>query len=214
MNPWLIFGALAVFYAVGLAGHVLPAFLPLMLGLTPWFLLGAGAAAGAASLGGADRRQLVLWFVPTLVATFLLEALGVATGAVFGGYHYTDTLGSRLWGVPPVIGWNWVLVVLGVHSAVGRWGRRLPEAVRIGLTGLGCVLFDVLLEPVAISLGYWVWDGGTPPLQNYAAWGLIAAAGSWWAGRFPKLAVHPILGAYCLLQAVFFAALTLAGVRA
>jgi len=38
------------------------------------------------------------------------------------------------------------------------------------LVGLFAMLFDIILEPAAISLGYWYWDGGSPPLTNYITW--------------------------------------------
>lgn len=198
-------------YAVGAAGHLVAVLRPAMLALTPWFLLGAGALVAWAASRTGDLRSLALWFVPVFLATFGLEALGVATGAVFGPYHYTPVLGTLLLGVPPVIGWNWVLVVLGAHTAVRALVPRTPEAVRIVLVGLVCVAFDLLLEPVAIGLGYWVWDGGAVPMQNYLAWGLIAAGAGWWAGRFPRLPSDPLLGCYLVLQALFFAFLQGAG---
>jgi uncharacterized membrane protein len=34
--------------------------------------------------------------------------------------------------------------------------------------------YDVLLEPVAIHFDFWSWEGGSIPLQNYAAWWIIA----------------------------------------
>jgi len=208
----VIFGILATFYAVGLGGHLVAATLPWMLILTPWFLLGSGLAVVVAVVPQHHWNTVALWAVPTYVVTFGLEALGVATGLVFGAYHYSEVLGRLVVGVPPVIGANWVLVVWGTHAALVLCAPRLPEALRVVSVGLVCVAFDLVLEPVAIGLGYWVWAGGDVPLQNYVAWGLIAAAGSWWAHRFPSLPTSPVLGAYVVLQAAFFAGLILGGV--
>lgn len=209
----LVLGLISVFYAVGLAGHLWPVTLPWMLVLTPWFLLAAGVTV-AASYGWKASLPMVLgWFVPVFGVTFFLEALGVATGAVFGPYHYSEVLGALWFGVPPVIGWNWVLVVLGVRCLVLLLVPRASSVVRVSLVALLCVGFDVLLEPVAIGLGYWVWHGGSVPLQNYFAWGAIAALGAWWAERFPKLPSDPILGGYVLIQAVFFLVLGVSGVH-
>ena len=41
------------------------------------------------------------------------------------------------------------------------------------LAGLISVLFDIILEPVAISLGYWQWSNFSPPLSNYYSWFII-----------------------------------------
>lgn len=213
-TPALVFALVSVFYAVGLVGHALPLTLPWMLALTPWFLLGAGVLVLVPFAWQSDLRTLTAWFVPVLLLTFGLEVLGVATGAVFGPYHYSEVLGSLWAGVPPVIGWNWALVVLGVATALRSGLPRVPAWGRVVAVGVLCVVFDLLLEPVAIALGYWVWHGGDVPLQNYLAWGLIAAAGAWWAERFPRLPTSPLLGWYALLQALFFLSLTLLGVRA
>jgi len=201
------------FYLIGLVGHALPAFRPWMGALTPWFLLLCGGLLVSVYAWNSDGRSLFLWLLPLLVVTFVLEALGVATGLVFGPYHYTDVLGLLVVGVPPVIGWNWVLVVLGAHTGVQTLFRRGAPWVQVALVGLLCVLFDLILEPVAMSLGYWVWRDGTVPLQNYIAWGVIGAAGGWWAQRFPRLPSDPVLAWYGLLQVGFFFALGVLGVH-
>ncbi len=37
------------------------------------------------------------------------------------------------------------------------------------------VLFDWLMEPVAVKLGFWTWHGdGTIPLYNYICWFIIS----------------------------------------
>jgi putative membrane protein len=36
------------------------------------------------------------------------------------------------------------------------------------------VSYDLLLEPVAIKLDFWNWQGGAIPLQNYVAWYVIS----------------------------------------
>jgi len=207
----LTLGILSFFYAVGLAGHFWAPTRPWLLLLTPWFLAAAGGAAAGVSLAGPSWKPALVWGLPVLAVTFGLEVLGVATGLVFGPYHYSEVLGSLWAGVPPVIGFNWVLVVLGVWSAAALafprwspWGRALA-------VGLGCVAFDLLLEPVAIGLGYWVWHSPSVPLQNYLAWGLIAAAAAGAAEGVKGLRPSALMAGYAALQAAFFAALILGG---
>lgn len=180
-----------------------------MLALTPWFLWGSGLAVVAAAVGPSGLRPWLVWAVPVLALTFGLEVLGVATGAVFGAYRYGPVLGWHLAAVPPVIGFNWVLVVWGVHAGLRRWLPDLPAGIRIAAAALLCVGFDVLLEPVAVRLNYWVWDGGAIPLQNYLAWGVIAAVAAWWAERRADLPRGPLPTLNVLFQAVFFAGLQL-----
>lgn len=220
VGAWRLYGrtaflVLVVLYAVGMAGHSLEASLPLMKALTPWFLLLSGSLVMASSLAAGGRR-FAGWAAGTYAFTFLAEAAGVATGAVFGEYAYGRTLGLAWHGVPLVIAFNWVLVVHGAFCVARRvvprrWGG-LQRPLYLVLAGLIAMGFDVLLEPVAIRLDYWAWAGGEIPLQNYAAWFGIALAAA---------AVHPrekdgrrdmgssgrLAAAYVGIQALFFLAL-------
>jgi len=209
----VVLGGLGVFFAVGAIGHLVPGFRPWMLALTPWFLWLAGVVVFVAVVKASKKRaSLFCWVATYWVVTFTLEVVGVSTGWVFGPYYYQEVLGTRLWGVPPVIGWNWVLIILGIQTSVCLLLPRFPEVARIAVVALACVGFDALLEPVAMGLGYWAWDRGAVPVQNYVAWGLIGALGAWWANRFKSLPVEPVSGWYVGFQVVFFIVVGIGGV--
>ena len=208
---------LAVLFAVGAAGHALPAALPMMLLLTPGFSLLTGALVVAPSLAAGGRR-FALWVAGAYAFTFLAEAAGVATGAIFGDYAYGPTLGWAWRGVPLIIAFNWVMVVNGavciagriVSPAAGFW--RTP--VLVLLAGAIATAFDFLMEPVAIRLDYWSWADGTIPLQNYAAWFVLAV---FLAALHPRRVQRScdlgttgrLAGIYVVMQAAFFAILRL-----
>jgi putative membrane protein len=181
--------ALATLFLVGALGHLLPT-RPFFLAITPVFLL----VLGVCVLAPLTRERTVLsWLTVVTLATFTLEAIGVATGAIFGSYVYGATLGPKLLGVPVIIALNWAVVIAG---SVGLASQFLRKALShhlhqhafltrtlIALTAAGItVLFDMLLEPVAIANGYWIWDG-TIPLQNYVAWFVIGLAAALFAPR-------------------------------
>lgn len=160
-----------VMYVVGVIGHLIDSTLPLMKTLTPFTLLLTGGIvlffAQKSSSG-----NLILWVVITYSITFLLEVIGVKTGLVFGNYSYGNTLGFKFIDVPLIIGFNWVLVVLG---AIKISKRFFNDYFFIALfTGIFSVVFDFFLEPIAIKLDYWNWEGIKVPLQNYFAWFVIA----------------------------------------
>ena len=46
----------------------------------------------------------------------IVELLGVNYGLFFGDYSYGDNLGSKIYGVPYVIGFNWVLLIIATGS--------------------------------------------------------------------------------------------------
>ncbi|WP_319558765.1 carotenoid biosynthesis protein [Marispirochaeta sp.] len=201
---------IAVFYAVGIAGHIYPPTLPLMIRLTPWVLLLFGLLVILQVNPGPPGRAAI-WIVCTYLFTFSMEALGVATGNVFGDYRYGSSLGFQLFEVPLVIGFNWTIIVLAISGEVYHVVRSpLLGAL---LTGGGAVLFDWVMEPAAISLVYWHWEQGVIPLQNYLAWFAIAALCSW---SFHRLRIHSAsrLGAlYVLIQLVFFIVLRITGTQ-
>lgn len=160
-----------ILFAVGVVCHLLEPTRDLLLAMTPYFLF---FMAIVVLFPQALHRnwKLFIWAAPVLIATFMIEVIGVRTGLVFGHYEYGGTLGTHVLGVPPVIGLNWVLVMLGAILLAGRLTRRpLPMAL---MSGMLAVVFDLAMEPVAIELDYWTWDNVAVPLQNYIAWGVIA----------------------------------------
>ncbi|MBK6680290.1 MAG: carotenoid biosynthesis protein [Ignavibacteriales bacterium] len=85
---------LAIIYSVGILGHSLENFLPLMKDLTSFVLL--LSIVMVLWFTRSDwNRKVIIWAVSTFVVTFTLEAVGVATGVIFGKYTYGPTLGSR-----------------------------------------------------------------------------------------------------------------------
>jgi putative membrane protein len=201
----LITVLLIVFFSVGLAGHLFELTRPLMLLLTPFILL-AGAILQLVLVRKEDYTKLLIaWLVATYLITFTLEVLGVKYGLVFGHYVYGDVLGLKVLGVPVIIGMNWVIIIWGIVSGLEK--LPIPVFLQVPLTALLALFFDWVMEPVAIGLGYWTWDGGDIPLQNYIAWFVIAFVFAL-AYRLGKLKVnHPVLPRYVIIQFLFFTGL-------
>jgi putative membrane protein len=199
-----------VFYGVGVAGHLIAGLRPLMLAMTPYFLPLMGVLS-LAFLFRMGHRTLWVWMLGTVVVTWLIEVVGVHTGLVFGEYVYGRGLGVPILGVPPLIGFNWALVCLGVLLWIAPWAeaRRLPSPViALGVAFLATG-FDWVMEPVAVTLGYWSWSGGDIPLQNYAAWFVIAFAASWAYLAGSERARSRLPAYHVLAQLLFFGALRL-----
>jgi bisanhydrobacterioruberin hydratase len=201
-------GALVLFFAIGFAGHLLPATRPLMHTLTPLALL---FTAGAVAVPLIRERAAAAgaWALAVYVIGFAFEALGVATGLVFGAYSYGTVLGPKLLGVPLIIGLNWAMVILGAVSFTTRFLRHpLAAAAAAGALTAG---FDWVLEPVAVSSGYWRWAGGVIPLQNSIAWFLIAAALAFLYASRTVTVRTPVASAAFAVQLLFFTLLRAAG---
>jgi len=120
------------------------------------------------------------WGLIVLVCALGVETLGAATGFPFGAYRYTDHFGPMLGLVPLTIPLAWHVVVTNA-LLISR--LTLPHSSRLAetsLTAFLCTLYDFILEPFATTVkGYWIWNGGAIPLQNYAAWFILSGLLIW-----------------------------------
>jgi putative membrane protein len=197
---------LYIIFSVGIAGHLIKQTQNIMLLLTPFTLLITGAVVLYVSAQDKSEK-LLIWAVITYITTFILEALGVATAQIFGNYKYGNTLGLSFFNVPLIIGFNWVLVILGSISV----SKRISKNIYSGsfLAAILAVIFDYVLEPIAIRLNYWQWDNDIIPIQNYIAWFIIAFISALIffklnANTNSKISIH-----YFFVQLIFFITLSI-----
>lgn len=104
---------------------------------------------------------------------FFVEVVGVQTGMIFGDYTYGQTLGIKLFGVPLLIGLNWLLVMYSVAVLTDKF--NLPVLVKILLGATLAVFLDLFIEPVAVHFDFWRWTSVNVPLQNYIGWFFTAS---------------------------------------
>ncbi|MCS6916237.1 MAG: carotenoid biosynthesis protein [Chitinophagales bacterium] len=109
-----------------------------------------------------------LYALSVMGITWLMEWIGVETGAIFGVYRYGDHLGLKLAGVPLLIGVNWLMLLYCCGMLVEVLKIQPPWRALSGAALM--VAIDLLLEPVAVKLDWWYWQTGAAPLQNYVAW--------------------------------------------
>ena len=141
-----------------------------MLTLTPWVLL-ISSFVVCYPATRKSNNQAIIWLLIAFVGTFVAEVIGVKSGLIFGDYKYGEVLGVKAFEVPLLIGINWVLVMLGSISLGNQFSNNtLLTALCAGLIS---VIFDIILELVAIILGYWKWSTVSPPLSNYLSWFVI-----------------------------------------
>jgi len=174
--------------------------------ITMWVLLGASFAATFAPAGIEGLLALVLGWLPVVfvfwhfirwagaftalwsfvvivVVSFITEALGVATGLVFGNYYYPDgPLGPLVLGVPPLV----MLQYFAMSYSALMIARAVSGSLTRAVTGWGLVavtamaafaqtLLDVVADPWhATVLQQWIWRDGGPyfgvPFQNFVGW--------------------------------------------
>lgn len=127
-------------------------------------------------------KNALLLLALVFVVSLFFESVGVATGLIYGPYHYTDKLGPKFLGLVPYLipaAWfmmsypSFVIADRLVPSTSKRWQRLLAVAAVGGLT---MTAWDVIMDPVMVAGGHWVWDVEGAyfgiPLQNFWGWWL------------------------------------------
>ncbi len=159
-----------VFHAVGFVGFSIPHLHDFFISFVPYHLL---LMAAILLMNQQEfNRPFWLGLIFVYLSGYLVEVLGVSTGAVFGEYAYGATLGIKLMNVPLLIGVNWVILVFSIGAVLKKYFKhqRLLKSI-IGAAIL--VFIDFLIEPVAVQFDYWSWTNSVIPLQNYIAWFFI-----------------------------------------
>ena len=117
-----------------------------------------------------------------------VELIGTQTGLLFGNYAYGKVLGPAIKNVPWVIGINWFMIIYCCGITMKMLLKKITKTIDADVTtqrpilktlsvivdgATLAVVFDWLMEPVAIQLGYWKWSGDIP-VFNYACWFLVS----------------------------------------
>ena len=161
---------LIIFYSVGIAGLTLPATKEYIEILTPYTLIMNLVLLMVYHSPWSAKHLFLFGFIA--LAGFFVEVAGVSTGLVFGEYQYKNILGLTLFDTPLIIGINWLMLIYFVYHLTGLTG--FSPVIKIVTGSLLMVVYDIILEPVAIRMNMWTWRGGDIPLQNYAAWFIIS----------------------------------------
>jgi len=150
-HPWLVLTGVLVMRS------------PLVVGVAP--LVDRRAAAGVGAL---------------CAYAYGIELVAVATGWPYGSFRYAVDLGPTVGGVPLALPVFFLPIVMnGYLLALLLLGERAASAlVRLPAVVATVVLMDLVLDPGAVALGFWVYADGGPfygvPLSNFAGWVLSA----------------------------------------
>lgn len=170
MALWII----GILHAVGIAGMALGEAARL-LPFTPLTLI----VSGGLVLYHLRRSAHWSWWA-VAAGGFLSEVVGVQTGWLYGTYSYGTGLGPGWMGVPWLLGWLWLVLLLCTHalteSLLPHLAHRVPLPVarsrwlRAAGVATAMTALDFLLEPVAIRAGWWSWADDVVPASNYVSW--------------------------------------------
>ena len=133
----------------------------------------------------------------------ICEILGVNYGYIFGDYVYLDNLGTKVFGVPILIGINWIILTFITGSISSYiFKKNLKFSILTG--AIFMILLDLIIEPVAPLLGFWIFDLPSVPLQNYVGWFLIGLATQFVFQKFVVNKEIPFSSNLLLANIVFF----------
>jgi len=127
-------------------------------------------------------RGILFFLVVCLGVSNAFENLSIMTGFPFGWYHYSDTMGPKLFLVPLLIGpayfgmgylsWTLARAILGDEDArlVGLLSFATPT-----IASFIMVSWDLTIDPMMSTInGSWVWRNGGSyfgvPVSNFLGW--------------------------------------------
>jgi putative membrane protein len=152
----------------------------------------------------ANRNRIFYFFVLVAILLGLIsEIIGVNTGLLFGKYSYGEVLGQKIWGVPLLISINWFMIVYASGIFTRKVLVKIPNIIQVTIGASIATIFDWIMEPAAMKLGFWQWDNGIIPVSNYVSWFCISALLLVLFNRC-KFVYHPFAVYLLIIQAIFF----------
>lgn len=163
-NRWI--GLLLLFYISGTIGIALKDYQQFFLPLTPLNLM--LTLFIFLKVNNDFSKKFLLLSAIIFIIGFAIEAIGVATGVLFGNYNYGELFSFKIFETPILIGVNWLFLSLSAFGVVQYFTNKsyflivIPALIMTGL--------DFFIEPVAMKLGFWNWENNIIPLQNFVMW--------------------------------------------
>ena len=162
---------LVIFFSVGMTGIALPASRGTFTSLTPVALL-LSIAALLLFHKPYDLIKEILFFLFIFITAFIIEAIGVKTGRIFGIYRYETGLGPKIFETPLMIGANWALLVYCTSVIADRF--PVSDFLKIIAGSAIMLAYDFMLELAAPVMHMWSFEDNVIPWRNYASWFLLA----------------------------------------
>ena len=120
-----------------------------------------------------NKNQIFSLLLIFLVG-MLSEFIGVNYGLIFGEYIYGNNLGFKLFGVPLLIGLNWVIltVICANIASILIKNNSILMMIILGTTLM--LIMDFVMEPIAPKLDLWKFKNLVVPKSNYIGWLIIS----------------------------------------
>ena len=136
----------------------------------------------------------------------IVEILGVNYGFFFGEYSYGVNFGPKIYEVPYVIGFNWVLLIISTGSLSHKLIKG-KEIYKILFASSLMVLIDLLMELSAPKLDYWEFVISPVPFSNYLWWFIFSICFQFIFFKTVKSKEYNLSSNILVIQFLFFAML-------
>ena len=146
-----------------------------------------------------SKIGLILIFLFGLI----VEILGVNYGLFFGEYNYGANLGPKIYEVPYVIGFNWVLLIIATGSVSYKIikGKKI---YKILFASFLMVLIDLLIEKSAPKLDFWEFVISPVPFSNYLWWFIFSIGFQYIFFKTVKTKEYNLSSNILVIQFLFF----------
>ena len=133
----------------------------------------------------------------------IVEILGVNYGLFFGEYSYGANLGPKIYEVPYVIGFNWVLLIIATGSVSDKLikGKKI---YKILFASFLMVLIDLLIEESAPKLDFWEFVISPVPFSNYLWWFIFSLCFQYIFFKTVKTKEYNLSSNILVIQFLFF----------
>ena len=115
------------------------------------------------------NKKELLCIVLIFWTGIFVEFLGVNYGLLFGEYSYGSNLGPKVFGVPFLIGMNWVILTT-ISGSISNFIFKEKKILSIILGSILMLVIDFFIEPVAPTLDFWEFKNSIVPISNYTGW--------------------------------------------
>ena len=146
-----------------------------------------------------SKTGLILIFLFGLI----VEILGVNYGLFFGEYSYGANLGPKIYEVPYVIGFNWVLLIIATGSVSDKLIKG-KEIYKILFASFLMVLIDLFIEKSAPKLDFWEFVISPVPFSNYLWWFIFSLCFQYIFFKTVKSKEYNLSSNILLIQFLFF----------
>ena len=115
----------------------------------------------------------LLSFLSIFLIGMVTESLGANYGLIFGDYEYGNNLGFKLFGVPYLIGVNWIILTAISANIASFLTKNRSIVLTIIIGAILMLAMDFVMEPIAPKLDMWRFKNLIVPSSNYVGWLLV-----------------------------------------